>query len=267
MGRWFTKSARRADGDSLRLARVISKYGLLSRRLALDAVAAGRVTVNGKVVTNGGLRVSPESDRILLDGREIARATPETWMLNKPAGVLTTARDPQGRKTVYDLLPEEARKGWLFPVGRLDNDSAGLLLFTNDTPLGQALTGPEHHVPKTYRVKVAGPEPDLTPFQKGMTLDEGEVTRPAVVRLVRAGERSSTFDLVLTEGKNRQIRRMCGILGLEIELLVRTHLGPLALGELKPGAARRLTEAEVAGLRQAAGLGGTPERGAGRKKA
>lgn len=251
MGRWFTKSARRTGGEPVRLARLISKFGLMSRAQALEAIASGLVQVNGKVVTNGGLRVDPEADEVLLNGIRIERAEPVYWMLNKPEGVLTTARDPHGRKTVYDLLPPEAKANWLFPVGRLDEDSAGLLLFTNDTPLGQQLTHPDHHVPKTYRVKVKGPKPDLTPFRLGMTLEDGEVTRPAKLHLVRHGEKSTTFDLVLTEGKNRQIRRMCDLLGLKVLLLLRTQLGPLTLGELKPGEARRLTEEEVGLLRAA----------------
>ncbi|MBI3268100.1 MAG: rRNA pseudouridine synthase [Planctomycetes bacterium] len=254
MGRWFTKNARHAEPDAaepVRLGRLLSKFGLLSRNRAQDAIAEGRVQVNGAVVTNAGLRVVPDVDSVLLDGKPIEKSDPVVWALNKPAGVLTTASDTKGRRTVYDLLPEKLRGRWLFPVGRLDQESAGLLLFTNDTDLGRALTHPDRHVPKTYRVKVAGPAPDLEPFRRGMTLDDGETTRPAVARLVRAGETSSTFDLVLTEGKNRQIRRMCEALGLEVELLLRLSIGPLPLGDLKPGAARPLTEQEVLALRAA----------------
>lgn len=262
--RWFTKSARHAatapPGTAavpVRLARLLSKSGAMSRGAAEAAIAAGRVQVNGKIVTDGGLRLLPEADRVLLDGRPLAPAAAAVWLLNKPVGVLTTARDPRGRRTVYDLLPPQAAVQWLAPVGRLDQDSGGLLLFTNDTRLAHALTHPDRHVPKTYRVKVVGRAPDLAPFRAPMTLDAGEMTRPAAaVRLVRAGTTTSTFDLVLTEGKNRQVRRMCAAQGLVVRQLVRTCLGPLALGDLKPGAARRLTDAEVAALRRAAGCEG-----------
>jgi 23S rRNA pseudouridine2605 synthase len=169
--------------------------------------------------------------------------------LHKPRGVVTTAADPGGRRTVYDVLGDVGR--WVFPVGRLDRDTAGLLIFTNDHRLGQRLTDPDHHVPKRYHVRVRGvPDAEaLRALRDGIDLGRGEVTRKAGVRplgLSRKGE--SWLEIVLTEGKNRQVRRMCAAVGHDVLELTRVQIGRLALGGLAPGEWRRLGPEEVAAL-------------------
>jgi 23S rRNA pseudouridine2605 synthase len=191
--------------------------------------------------------IDPRRDPVAVDGRLVGD-DPERLVVafHKPAGLVTTRVDPGGRPTVYDALGDVG--AWVFPVGRLDRDTSGLLILTNDHRLGHRLTDPEHHVPKTYHARVAGaPEvAALRALREGVALPDGTLTRPARVRLlgtVRDG--TSWIEIILTEGRNRQVRRMCASVGHEVRELVRVGIGGLELGEMAPGAWRRLDANEV----------------------
>jgi 23S rRNA pseudouridine2605 synthase len=239
----------------LSLARALSKFGVCSRAEAVRVVEAGRVRVGGRVVLSPARRIDPRRDRVSVDGRAVGDATERVVLvLHKPAGYITSRTDPGGRATVYALLGDVGR--WVFPVGRLDRDTSGLLVLTNDHQLGERLTDPRHHVPKTYHVRVRGvPAPEaLRVLRDGVPLGGGALTRPATVRLVGAARGGSAWlEIVLTEGKNRQVRRMCRAVGHEVEELVRVRVGRLSLGDLPPGQWRRLGQDEVAALLGARG--------------
>jgi 23S rRNA pseudouridine2605 synthase len=214
-------------------------------------IRAGRVTVNGRTVTELGTRANPHRDRIAIDGKPLRAAPPPVYiLLHKPVGVMTTLIDPQGRPTVRDLVAGVRQR--VFPVGRLDFHSAGLLLLTNDGELALRLTHPRYGIRKTYEVKVKGrPAPEqLRALARGVRLPDG-VSAPAIVRVLEPGERKTWLAITLAEGKNRQVRRMCGAVGLSVEKLTRVALGPLALGKLPPGAWRHLEPHELAALRAA----------------
>ncbi len=235
------------------LARALSKLGITSRRLAEDRIAAGEVAVNGCVVRDPAYRVDLGRDEIRIGGRP-ARAPRRIYrMLHKPAGVVTTRSDERGRKTVYDLMP--ATDGWLFPVGRLDRDASGLLLFTNDTRWAAAIAAPESEIPKVYHARVRPPvgEEDLRRLASGVVLGgpDGGKTRPARARIVRTTGKSCWVELAITEGRNRQVRRMLAALGYEVSDLVRIAIGPLRLGVLPSGKWRDLTPDEVWSLNKA----------------
>jgi 23S rRNA pseudouridine2605 synthase len=204
-------------------------------------VAAGRVTVGGEVVRDPARDVG-ELDEVRVDGSLVGVEAREVWAMNKPAGVVSTAREPGGRRAVVELVDSPAR---LYPVGRLDVDSTGLLLLTNDGELANRLTHPRYEVAKTYVVELQRPpsEDDLRRLGNGVELDDGP-TSPAAVR--RLGERR--VEIVLREGRNRQVRRMAETIGNEVLALRRVRFGPIALGDLPEGAARRLTADEVASL-------------------
>jgi len=231
----------------LSLARALSKFGVCSRAEAERWIAAGRVSVDGQVVRWPERRIDPRRHRVEVDGRRVGDDTPRVVLaLHKPAGYVTTRVEPGGRPTVYDLLGDVGR--WVFPVGRLDRDTSGLLIVTNDHRLGQRLTGPEHHVPKTYHLRVEG-VPDratLGMLRTGLTLGDGTRTRPAGVRSLGSGRDGAWLEIVLTEGKNRQVRRMCAAVGHEVRELVRVRIGDLDLGDLAPGRWRRLGPEDVA---------------------
>ena len=232
-----------------RLQKVLARAGFGSRRAAEELIADGRVTVNGAVAVLGQ-RVDPESDRVAVDGIGVGiRSGLVYYLLNKPTGVVTTASDPQGRPTVVDLVPVEPR---VFPVGRLDADSEGLLLLTNDGELTHRLTHPSFGVEKEYLVEVEGePSPGVVRrLREGVELEDG-VTAPAQVAPV--GDRA--LRVVIHEGRNRQVRRMCAAVGHPVRRLVRTRIGPLAERTLRPGEWRPLTLAEVRSLEQAAAKG------------
>ena len=207
--------------------------------------------MNGRVATLGD-GADPHEDRITLDGRPVSSEPPAYWILNKPRRVLTTVRDPEGRATVMDLVPE--RKARIFPVGRLDRESEGLLLLTNDGELAQALLHPSRESPRVYRVTVKGRLSDASArrLEAGVRLEGGETTARARVgrRRHEAGRDRTTFTLTLIEGRKRQIRRSLLALGHRVVRLVRTRMGPLSLGRLPSGEARRLTPTEVAQLRR-----------------
>lgn len=222
------------------LERVLSKAGLGSRSEARRWIHARRVTVNGKVTENPDHWVDLERDAVAFDGKPLQRAEKVYLLLHKPAGYLTTYRDPEGRPTIYDLLPE--REQYLFPAGRLDLDTSGLLILTNDTAFAERLTNPEYKVPKTYRVKAdkVMTDDDLEALRRGVELRDGP-TRPAAVERLTG----STFTITITEGRNRQVRRMVEAVGGKVEKLVRMAIGSIAIGELEEGKARPLEAEEV----------------------
>jgi len=212
-------------------------------------MTAGRVAVNGVVATELGTRVDPATDTVTVDGRLITLGTESAYLvLNKPTGYVTTMSDPHGRPTVAELVPVEALPG-LFPVGRLDLDTTGLLLFTTDGELGHGLLHPRYHVAKTYRATVEGSptEESLEQLREGVTLDDGP-TAPAEVTPVHRG-RTSEVEITIREGRKRQVRRMFAAVGHSVVSLHRIKFGPLELGDLAPGETRHLTLDEVEALR------------------
>ena len=243
-----------AASGQISLARALSKFGVCSRKEAARWIAAGRVRVGDVVEPSPARRIDPGRDRVTVDGRSVGDETERIVLaFHKPAGLVTTRVDPAGRPTIYAALGDVGR--WVFPVGRLDRDTSGLLVLTNDHRLGHRLTDPAHHVPKTYHVRVAG-VPDgaaLRTLREGVALAGGERTRRARVRpLGTARDGTTWLEIVLTEGKNRQVRRMCAGIGHDVRELVRVRIGAFALGDLAPGAWRRLEPDEVARLDRAA---------------
>lgn len=221
----------------------------------------GRVRVNGRRVTDSSLRVVPESDAITIDGTDAAAPEKTYLMLNKPRGLLTTRRDPHGRATVYDRLAD-APLPFLGPVGRLDQASEGLLLFTNDTQWANAITAPASHVGKTYHVQVDA-VPDaalLDALRQGVSDGDGERLSATRVEILRAGTRHGWLLIELDEGRNRQIRRMLAACDVQVVRLVRVAVGPLPLGDLAKGAWRHLSPAEVAALSAASGRASMVQR-------
>jgi 23S rRNA pseudouridine2605 synthase len=215
-------------------------------------VREGRVRVDGIVCRDPGAPVDLDRDRIEVDGRRIHPAAKIYLMLNKPRGLVTTAADDKGRKTVYSCLPNEDLP-WLAPIGRLDKASEGLLLFTNDTRWGSRILAPDAHVAKTYHLQVAC-LPDASLLQRlaaGIPTNAGDFLAPKKVRLLRQGRRNCWLEVVLDEGKNRHIRRLLDGLGVRVLRLVRVGIGPLQLGNLAKGKCRRLTEDEVRVLAEA----------------
>jgi 23S rRNA pseudouridine2605 synthase len=207
------------------------------------------------VVTELGTKADPRADRITIDGRPLRQSSERLYiLLYKPVGVVTTLSDPEGRPTVRDLLPEVRAR--VFPVGRLDYHSAGLLLLTNDGELALRLAHPRYGVRKTYQVKVRGtPTAEaLEKLARGVRLEEGR-TAPAEVRIIRSGDAKTWLEITVSEGRKREVRRMCEHVGHPVEKLTRVRLGPLNLGPLQPGQHRPLTEREVHQLRHAVGLG------------
>ncbi len=235
-----------ADEEGVRLQKVLAQAGLGSRRVCEDLIDTRRVRVNGEVAVLGR-RVDMEVDVIEVDGAQIGvKAGLVHYLVNKPAGVITTASDPQGRPTVVDMVPAEPR---VFPVGRLDADSEGLLLVTNDGDLTHRLTHPSYGVDKEYLVEVEG-EPHrgaLSRLREGVDLEDGR-TAPAKVALLDA----RLLRITIHEGRNRQVRRMCDAVGFPVVRLVRTRIGPLSDRTLPPGAWRTLTQDEVRALERAA---------------
>jgi 23S rRNA pseudouridine2605 synthase len=229
----------------MRLAKFLAHAGVASRRAAEDVIRAGRVTVAGERVLDPARDVD-ESSGVAVDGEPLRPARERlVYALNKPAGVVSTARDTHGRPTVVQLVPPGA--GRLYPVGRLDAESTGLILLTNDGELAHQLTHPKFGVPKTYRARVGRPpvrEDTLQRLREGVDLEDGR-TGPARVRKLAGDE----IELTITEGRKRQVRRMCEAVGHPVRELRRVSFGPLALGDLAPGAARRLKASEVEELR------------------
>jgi pseudouridine synthase len=234
---------RPRPGGRVQLHRALSKLGWGSRTQAVGWIRAGQVCVDDEVVTDPLTWVDIDQQRITRQSEPPPPAAHCTLALHKPHGIVTTRSDERGRKTVYDLLP--VGLPWVFPAGTLDADSEGLLILTSDAGFAVRLTEPEHRVPKTYRVTVSGrpSEEALESLRNGVQLANGK-TRPAKVRVLRAGVRS-VLEVVLTEGRNRQVRRMLAAVGHRVRRLVRVRIGGLELEELKVGECRVLTEEEV----------------------
>jgi 23S rRNA pseudouridine2605 synthase len=235
----------------VRLQKFLSDAGVASRRHAEQIVLEGRVLINDAVVDSLPAFVDPQKDRVIVDGRRVRIQRHDYFMINKPKGVVCTNRDPSGRVRAVDLLPELTVR--LFPVGRLDVDTSGLLLLTNDGELAQRLTHPRYGVPKTYHAEVRGMVPEDLPAQMkaGVYLSEGRAQAWPVEILHRGHDRSSLL-ITLQEGRNRQVRRMLLRLGYPVRKLKRVNFGPLKLEKLPVGSARRLSAGELAALRAAA---------------
>lgn len=243
----------------LRLNKALAAAGVCSRRKADELIQAGLVRVNGDVVTELGLRIDPATDAVSVEGKAVPLPQPGqegfTYIvLHKPTQVVTTVHDPEGRPTVLSLLPAPLREKRLYPVGRLDYFSEGLLLITDDGELTHRLTHPRYHVPKHYEVRVRETPTKgmLLAMRGGMTLEDGTVLAPVEVTL--APESNTTLLLTLHQGINRQIRRMCRDLGLTILTLRRVALGPIALGTLPKGECRPLSRQEITWLKRAVEL-------------
>ncbi|MBI3596498.1 MAG: rRNA pseudouridine synthase [Nitrospirae bacterium] len=230
------------------LSRALSKLGFASRKQARDMIRSGRVTVNGRALTNPEVRVHPERETIAVDGQIVTRGRRLYIMMHKPEGYVTTRSDERGRATVYDLLKDHDR--WLFPVGRLDQDSQGLLLFTNDTQWANALTDPASKVTKVYELRLDREitDRDMDRFRTGVTLNDGDRTLPAKIRRLKPAD-GHGVEVTITEGKNRQVRRMMAALGYDVQALLRTRIGPVSLSGLREGDVRPLTPDEIRTLK------------------
>lgn len=235
----------------VRLQKYMAENGIASRRKSEELIAAGKVRVNGKIAAVGD-KVDPKHDKVTVSGKRVVKVKKNVYiMLHKPRGFITTMHDEMDRKCVAELIQDVPER--VYPVGRLDRESEGLLLLTNDGEFANALTHPSRHVPKTYRVTV---RPDVTKeqlaaFETGIEID-GRPTLPAEVRVLDKQEGRVVLEVVIYEGRNRQIRKMCEALGLEVARLKRTKIGSLKLGMLKQGEYRYLSEDELHGLLVAA---------------
>jgi 23S rRNA pseudouridine2605 synthase len=245
--------------EGVRLQKVLSQAGIASRRAAEKLIADGRVSVNGKTIVTMGVKVDPGKDEIRVDGRRIKAASPLRYiLLYKPAGYVTTRSDPQRRRTVLDLIA--GVREYVYPVGRLDYDTEGLLLLTNDGELAARLTHPRHGVAREYEVRLRGvPERrELDRLAKGVTID-GRKTAPAEVRLKKtidaASGPQSMVSIAIHEGRNRQVRKMFDAIGHPVVSLRRVRIGPIIDTRLRPGDFRELTEAEVRALKKVQGSG------------
>lgn len=230
----------------MRLNKFLAACGIASRRDCDKLIAEGRVCVNGKAAVLG-VDVS-DSDCVTVDGRQVTLKKNEYYILNKPKGYLSTVSDDKGRRTVLDLLPSNV--GRIYPVGRLDYDSEGLLILTTDGELAQRLTHPSNEVPKTYLVKIEGTatEATLNPIRSGVEIDGGYVTKKCKAHIVETNKDYTKIHITITEGKNREIRKMFAAIGREVILLKRIKVGELTLRGLNRGAYRKLTKQEVAYL-------------------
>lgn len=246
--------AKNSHGEEQRkvgLARALSKLGYCSRSKAAELIRTGQVKLNGVVRRDPETPTHPGKDRVEVSNAPLAASEKFYLMLNKPRGVVTSASDEKGRETVYAHLPKNLP--WLAPVGRLDKASEGLLLFTNDSEWAARITAPETHLDKTYHVQInAVVEPSrLVALREGIRTDDGDFLRVKDARILRRGERNSWLEIILDEGKNRQIRRLLEHFHLEVLRLVRVAIGPIALGQLQKGAARALSTEEKKALDRA----------------
>ena len=237
-----------------RIQKAMADMGLCSRRQAEQIILEGRVKLNGRPVKLGD-KMDIHADLLSVDGQTIRPPKQKEYkyyILHKPRGYITTARDDRGRKTVMELVADIPER--VYPVGRLDKDSEGLLLFTNDGALANALTHPSHQIAKMYRVTVhpKAEEEQIIALSNGVYLDDGSKTLPAIVRVVTQEENRSVMEISIKEGKNRQVRRMCAAVGLEVARLRRNAIGPVKLGMLQPGKFRELKPSEVNALKAAA---------------
>lgn len=237
--------------SKIRLQKYLAECGIASRRKSEDLIAAGKVKVNGKLASIGD-KVDPKRDKVTVSGKKVRGVNKNVYlMLNKPRGFITTMKDERDRKCVSELVKDVGVR--VYPVGRLDRESEGLLLMTNDGDFANALTHPSKHVPKTYRVTI---RPEITKeqiakFTSGIEI-EGQVTLPADLKVIDAEENRTVVEITLYEGRNRQIRKMFESLGIEVARLKRTKVGSLKLGMLKQGSYRELTPAEIESLTEMA---------------
>lgn len=239
-----------------RLQKILAHAGLASRREAERWILDGRVSVNGVVVRQLGSQADPHKDSIRVDGKRIHPSiAPRYFALHKPPGVITSIKDPGGRPDLTPFLQSLGSKKRVFPVGRLDFNSAGLLLLTNDGDLAQRLTHPRYGVKKRYRVKLNACPTDveLARLRKGIRLEDG-MTAPAEVRVVERLKKNAWIEIEIHEGRNRQVRRMFDALGYFVEKLIRIRVGPISLGVLAPGEIRPLFSREIDSLKRAVGL-------------
>src|SRR5438094_571466 len=238
---------------SMTLDRVLSRLGWASRTAAREAIRAGRLKVNGRVVRDPECWVEPERDVVQLDGQRLKSARKIYLLFYKPKGVITSHGDPSSRKTVYDFLSSLGEEGkWVAPVGRLDKDTSGLLLLTNDTEFAGFVTSPESRVPKTYLVKASGLVSDeiIAGLNAGVEMKRGDFAKPSSVRRVEDRGKYTWLDVELTEGKNREVRRMIEAVGFKVLKLVRTRIGDLTLEGLVVSRWRNLSAVEVDALRR-----------------
>lgn len=238
-----------------RLQKILAAAGLASRREAERWIQEGRVTVNGVMVRKLGSKADPERDKIKVDGKLISQVSQRYFLFHKPTGLITTMYDPKGRPSLGEWLETLGRKGRLFPVGRLDYDSSGLLILTNDGELGHRLTHPRYEVRKVYRVKISGcpSEQELERLSRGIQLEDGE-TAPAKVRVLELLRKSAWLEVGIHEGRYQEVRRMFEALGYFVEKLIRVRFGPIHLGGLGPGEIRPLSPKEITALKKAVGL-------------
>lgn len=243
------KAASKKISRKKTLDRVLSQAGAASRKEARQWIAQGRVAVDGKTIQTPDAWVDPERQRVTLDGRRLRQARKIYLLLYKPKGYVTTYKDPQGRPTVYSLLEDVPER--VFSAGRLDLDTSGLLIFTNDTNFADHITSPDSHVPKTYLVKASTllTEDQLDQLRRGVNLSDG-ITRPAIIERIRDSGRCTFFEITITEGRNRQVRRMVEALGATVLKLVRTRIGRVQIGNLQIGKYRTLAESEIRSLWQ-----------------
>lgn len=229
------------------LERVLSKAGVASRTDARSWIGGGRVQVNRRKILNPDHWVDLDRDHILLDGKPLKTAAKTYILLYKPKGYLTTWRDPEGRPTVYDLIQDTGV--WLSPVGRLDLDTSGLLILTNDNHFAECLTNPDHGVPKTYQIKSSTllTDAQIEQLRRGVDLNDGP-TRPALVSRLRDSSNHTFLEMTITEGRNRQVRRMLEAVESKVSKLVRVAIGPVRIGDLPIGKWRKLEPAEVKAL-------------------
>jgi len=245
---------------AIRLQRFLAQAGVASRRKSEELITLGRVKVNGKVVTELGSKVDPARDKVSVGGRQLAAEEPVYVLFHKPKGYVTTLSDPEGRPTVMELL--KTVKERLFPVGRLDFNTEGVLFLTNDGELAHGLMHPKGEVEKTYHVKLRGRVDDaaLKSLARGVTLDDGSKTAPAGVARIGETDKNTWIELTLHEGKNRQVHRMAEAVGHQVLKLERVRYAGLVLGSLKAGSYRRLVAREVDELYRVAGLRKRPRR-------
>lgn len=231
----------------MRLNKYLADSGVCSRRGGDKLITEGRVKVNGRTVTELGYDVNEENDTVWADGKKVAPVKKyQYYMLNKPKGCISAVTDDRGRKTVMDFI-KEAEKVRLFPVGRLDYDSEGLLIITNDGDLANRLTHPKNAVPKTYTLKVEGKleNADLDPLRRGVDLGEGQKSGKAKIKILGQEERTTRIEITITEGKNREIRRMFEAVGRRVDFLKRTKIGDMKVGGLNRGEYRKLRDDEI----------------------
>lgn len=238
-----------SSDNTVRLNKYLANLGICARRDVKQFLKTKNVTINGERVRESGTRFNPTVDEVLINGNKIKQPKPVYFLLNKPTGIISTTSDEYGRKNVTSLVP---KVGKIYPVGRLDKDTTGLILLTNDGELTNLLTHPSFHVDKMYQLTIKGfvSKEQLKALRAGVLLDDG-ITAPAEVKVIKSDRMQTILEMVLHEGRNRQIRRMCETVGAELVALDRIKFGPISKGNLKVGSFRELTHAEIQSLKNA----------------